>query len=105
MPELKLLDIEKYFDGIIISSDVGYSKPDKRIFDFLIEKYGLNRSDCVFVGNDKYADVNGSLNAGLTPVYIRTAQSPVDGGSVCTPYAVFDGDFDKLKEILLSLAN
>lgn len=104
-PELKFLDIEKYFDGIVISSDVGYNKPDKRIFDFCIDKYKLDRSDCVFVGNDKYADVNGALNAGLAPVYIRTAQSPLDGGIVPTPFAVFDGDFDKLKEILLSLAN
>ena len=104
-PELKLLDIEKYFDGIIISSDVGYNKPDKRIFDHCIDKYKLDRSDCVFVGNDKYADVEGALNAGLLPVYIRTLQSSPDDGQVPTPYAVFDGDFDKLKEILLNLAN
>ena len=104
-PELKLLDVEKYFDGIVISSDVGYNKPDERIFDFCLDKYGLNKKDCVFVGNDVCADVEGALSAGLTPVYIRTIQSSPDDGQVPTPYAVFDGDFDKLKEILLNLAN
>ena len=38
-----------YFDGGVISSEVKFSKPDRRIFEILLEKYGLIPSECLFV--------------------------------------------------------
>ncbi len=38
-----------YFDGGVISSEVKFSKPDIRIFEILLEKYGFTASDCLFV--------------------------------------------------------
>jgi putative hydrolase of the HAD superfamily len=39
----------KYFEGGVISSEVKYSKPDKRIFEILVEKYLLAPSECLFI--------------------------------------------------------
>ena len=39
----------KYFDGGIISAIVRYSKPNPEIFRLLLEKYGLNPSECFFI--------------------------------------------------------
>ena len=100
-PELKLLDLEKYFDDILISSEFGYGKPDKRFFEHIVERNGLNKADCVFVGNDKFTDIEGANSAGITSVYIRTETSSPDDGEVATQYAVFDGDFAELKKMLL----
>lgn len=100
-PEIKLLDLEKYFDDICISSEFGFKKPDKRFFDHIIEKNGLNKQDCVFIGNDKFTDIEGASNAGITSVYIRTETSSPDDNSVNTPYAIFDGNFNELKKMLL----
>jgi putative hydrolase of the HAD superfamily len=41
---LKNYGIYKYFDDIICSCDVGCEKPDKKIFEILIDKYGNNNS-------------------------------------------------------------
>ena len=41
---LKKYGIYNYFDDIICSCDAGCEKPDKKIFEILIEKYGNNNS-------------------------------------------------------------
>ncbi len=39
------------FGPVIISSDVGYSKPDPEIYKILIRKLGLKPDECVFIDN------------------------------------------------------
>jgi putative hydrolase of the HAD superfamily len=53
-----------YFDGGVISSEVKYSKPDKRIFEILIEKYSLIPSDSLFV-DDIEINVRSAESLGL----------------------------------------
>ena len=38
-----------HFDGRVVSCEVGYSKKDGVIYDILLEKYGLNGSECLFI--------------------------------------------------------
>ena len=104
-PELRLLNLEQLFDDVLLSSEFGFKKPDERIFKYFLEKNSLSPDETIYVGNDKYTDIIGASNAGLKTAYIRTEQSPPDDGIVDTPYAVFDGDHEKLKDILLSLCD
>ncbi len=39
----------KYFDGGIISAEVKFSKPDKQIYEILINRYSLVSAECLFV--------------------------------------------------------
>ena len=39
----------RYFDGGIISAEVKLSKPDVRIFSFILDKYSLNPEECVYI--------------------------------------------------------
>lgn len=39
----------RYFDGGIISSEVKLSKPDIRIFRFIMEKYNLIPEECLYI--------------------------------------------------------
>jgi len=52
-----------YFDGGIISSEIKFSKPDRRIFETLLEKYSLTPRDCLFIDdleiNVKAAEASG----------------------------------------------
>ena len=64
-----------YFDGIMLSSEIGYKKPSPRFFEAAFEKYGLRREDCVYVGNDLRDDVYGARGVGMKTVYIHTDQS------------------------------
>jgi epoxide hydrolase-like predicted phosphatase len=52
-----------HFEGGVISSEVKFSKPDKRIFEILLEKYRLIPSECLFIDdieeNVKSAEASG----------------------------------------------
>jgi epoxide hydrolase-like predicted phosphatase len=39
----------RYFDGGVISSEVKFSKPDKRIFEILLENYSLVPDETLFI--------------------------------------------------------
>lgn len=55
--------IFELLDGALISSEVHLLKPDVRIYDCLLQRYGLLGSECVFV-DDRKENVNGALEAG-----------------------------------------
>ena len=76
LPELRALGLEQYFDGIVISSDEGYKKPDARFYTIAMERYNLHPEETVMIGNDDQADCWGAARAGLDSMYIYTEQSP-----------------------------
>ncbi|MBQ8831620.1 MAG: HAD family hydrolase [Oscillospiraceae bacterium] len=76
MPEFEFFGLEKYFDGIILSSSVGYKKPGTEIYEIALERFGLDPEETVMVGNDDRADCWGAHNAGLDSMYVFTEQSP-----------------------------
>jgi len=76
MPEFEIFGLEKYFDGIILSSPVGYKKPGTEIYEIALSRFGLDPKDTVMVGNDDRADCWGAHNAGLDSMYVFTEQSP-----------------------------
>ena len=78
--ELKLLmhtlGIAKYFDDIFISSTCGVKKPDSRFFQLLIDKYNLDITKSVMIGNDGISDIAGAKSVGLDTFYIHSNISP-----------------------------
>ena len=60
-------DFLDLFDGVLISGDVGVTKPDPRIFDELCERFGLEASRTVFV-DDRLDNVEGARRYGLVAV-------------------------------------
>jgi HAD superfamily hydrolase (TIGR01509 family) len=43
------MDPMDYFDDLVLSSEVGYVKPDHEIFELAAERLQLNPPDCVFI--------------------------------------------------------
>jgi len=54
----------KYFDGGIISSEVRLSKPDVRIFRYLLKKYSLKSGECFYI-DDIETNVIAAETAGI----------------------------------------
>ena len=74
--EMHVLDIAKYFDGILISSDFQTKKPDKRFFNILLEKYPMDITKTLFVGNDSRTDIKGAKTVGFSTFYVKSNISP-----------------------------
>ncbi|MFN3405255.1 MAG: YjjG family noncanonical pyrimidine nucleotidase [Cytophagaceae bacterium] len=61
-----------YFNEIIHSEHVGYPKPDKRIFEFAINKAKAGScEDCIMIGDDLEADILGARNAGMDHIFLN----------------------------------
>lgn len=100
-PELRYLGIEKYFDGILISSEEGCKKPGNSFYQKLLERYNLNPKDSIMIGNDSVSDILGAYGAGMDSLYIHTEISPDCVKDLKSTYTIMDGDFTKIKKLIL----
>ena len=66
--------IREYFDIIADSTILGLTKPDSRIFNFVLDKLKLSSSEAIHVGDLYGSDVMGGLNAGLDVVWLNKRQ-------------------------------
>ena len=55
------------FDGIVVSADVHLIKPHKEIYLYLLEKYGLNPQECLFI-DDREDNVQGAKAVGMQSI-------------------------------------
>ncbi|MEN6376004.1 MAG: HAD-IA family hydrolase [Smithella sp.] len=58
------LSIEKYFEEIIGDGSFPYRKPDKRLVDYLVSKYSVEKDKIVIIG-DGINDVALAKNSGI----------------------------------------
>ena len=70
---LASVGLENFFDGIYISDEIGFKKPDVRFFSYLLEKEGLGRGDCLVIGDSLTSDIAGANNAGIASVWYAPA--------------------------------
>jgi putative hydrolase of the HAD superfamily len=70
--EAERLRIKQYFGSVIASQEVGFEKPDPKIFDYALNKLSLSVRDhtIFYVGNEYETDILGARRAGLVPVLI-----------------------------------
>lgn len=100
--EMKYLDIYKYFDGIVFSSDESCRKPSKTFFDIVLKRYNLKKDESVMIGNDWISDIEGANNSGIDSMYLHTNISPMDTiiENVQAKYVIKDGNIESIKKII-----
>ena len=59
-----------FFDGIVVSSDIHIIKPDERIYKYLLDKYRLTASECLFI-DDVQKNVDGAEAVGINGFLFR----------------------------------
>lgn len=74
--ELRLLGLDGLFDGILLSSDYGFRKPDLRFYHALTQAHQLDPAHCLMIGNDRETDIAGAKAAGMSTLYMHTALTP-----------------------------
>lgn len=97
--ELNMLGLTEYFDGICISSDEECSKPDSCYYKTLFDRYGLEKSESIMIGNDYISDIGGAAHFGIDSLYIHQSISPDIEGELRSTYTVMDGDVYKIKKL------
>jgi putative hydrolase of the HAD superfamily len=67
---LRALDLERRFDVIVISGEVGIAKPDPEAFRIVCDQLGTDPAATWHVGDDPTTDVGGARAAGLVAVWV-----------------------------------
>ena len=111
--ELRLLGLGEQLDGIYLSSNYKYRKPDLRFYQALIEDRDLDVSKTMMIGNDRQTDIAGAKAAGMATLYMHTDLTPRDQAQADEAKAIgitddreyeFEGDdWETLCELILSL--
>ncbi len=73
---------ENRFEFIIASSEYGFRKPDRLLFDIALRKAGLPASEVWYCGDSIAADVKGAAAAGIFPVLYEDNTTPSPFGAV-----------------------
>ncbi len=60
-----------WFDGIVVSGDIGMVKPDARIYRHLLGRFGLTAEDCVFI-DDSATNVAGAEAVGIAGLHFQS---------------------------------
>lgn len=60
-----------YFIKVFTSDDIGYPKPDKRIFEAAIKSSNAKKKDCLMIGDDLDIDIIGAKKFGIDQVYFN----------------------------------
>lgn len=62
----------KFFDHVILSGENGIpAKPDPAPFKMMLEKLDVTPEEAVFIGDDYRVDIEGAVNAGIAPVWLK----------------------------------
>lgn len=71
--ELRHLGLREYFDVLVFSSDLGFKKPDPRIFVYALEKLGVDPENALFIGDSYRNDILAPRAIGMHSMFIRDA--------------------------------
>lgn len=70
---INAFNLNKHFDIIFSSSEIGLLKPDKRIYQYVLEKINLAPEEIIFI-DDREENVKASLNLGIKSFHFTNAK-------------------------------
>ena len=73
--KMKKSGIYNFFDAIMTSESVGVKKPNKKVFEYALEKVNANASNCIMIGDNLEADIEGALNCGIKAIHFNSENS------------------------------
>jgi len=78
-PVLEELGVRRYFETIVISSEVGIDKPDGRIFEAALSALGVTPGETVHVGDDPEQDWRAAEAVGMSVYRIERPGRTLEG--------------------------
>ena len=97
--KLRLSGLDKLFDAIFISENIGAEKPSELFFNHVFEKLGItNKNEVLIIGDSLTSDIKGGFMAGIDTCWYNPTKSPNTLGIEVT-YQI--DDIGKIEDIIL----
>ncbi len=69
--KMKNAGLSDFFVEVVTSDATGYKKPHPGIFEFMLQKIGAQPEDCVMIGDNLEADMQGAKNARIDCIFFN----------------------------------
>lgn len=88
--------LERFFNGVFISEEIGAKKPEKRFFEYVMARVpNCNKNRVLVIGDSLSSDILGGINSGLSSCWYNPAGNT---GNIKPTYEI--SSLDGLKDIL-----
>jgi FMN phosphatase YigB (HAD superfamily) len=67
---LRKLGIAEFFSAILVSEDVGWRKPNKKIFQEALKKLGATAQETAYIGDSPKEDIRGAADTGMRTIFV-----------------------------------
>ena len=98
---LEMWDLRQFFDVIVASAEIGYVKPDKKIFHKALELAGCTAEESIMVGDRLDNDIIPAKELGMNTIWIKNGLTKYQAKKLGKNFA--DYQIYYLKELLLIL--
>jgi len=92
-PEMEMLGLKSFFKCVVLSSHLGFKKPDVRLFQLAMRRLSATPEESIYIGDNPPKDMEGAKRAGMRFILFG---SSVKSGSEFKP----DGYFSNYSELL-----
>ena len=66
--------IDHYFDGVVLSEDIGVNKPDPAIFEYALRVAGVSKAETLMIGDNFEVDIEGAQQVGIDQVFYNVGR-------------------------------
>jgi putative hydrolase of the HAD superfamily len=98
--KLNRFNILHFFEFVLIDEEVGFSKPDIRIFELALAKLSLDPGEVWMIGDDLYWDVEPSQTLGIYSVWNDYGQKGLPVDSIIFPDKTVGSIYDLSLELM-----
>ena len=67
---LRRLGVNRFFSAVLVSEDVGWRKPNRKIFQEALRRLGVKAEETVYVGDSPVEDIEGGAAAGMRTIFV-----------------------------------
>lgn len=97
--KIERFNLVRLFDGIFIEGEIGFGKPDERMFQLAIQQLGSDPDDTWMVGDRLQSDVAAAQHLGLCGIWVDCWGSGLPRASQVIPDAIVPA-FDQVLSLL-----
>ncbi|MEW6664862.1 MAG: HAD family hydrolase [Thermodesulfobacteriota bacterium] len=72
--ELHAVGLLDYLNPIVVSGELGYRKPDRRLYGLTLSRMNVAPWETLFVGDNLYRDVYGAKRMGMKTIWFKNRE-------------------------------
>jgi putative hydrolase of the HAD superfamily len=80
--KLKRFNMEKYCDYIYIEGEIGYGKPDMKIYKYMLEETKIAVENIIMVGDNLVWDIEPPKKLGINTIWINTKGAKLEDTNI-----------------------